>query len=411
MAGRGGARHRLVWTLADQALSSITNFSLVLVAARSQTLAGFGAFAVVVATYEVLLGTTRAATSEVLAVRADDPGDRAPDVASAAGLTLLVGVVGAALLVGAGTLVGDDLGRLLAGLGPLLPGLLLQDLWRHRFFAQGRPHLAAANDAVWFAAQAVGFAALAALGALDGLSVLRCWGVAATVAALVGVGQARLLPRPRGAWSWLRSNRALVPGFVTEFGTQAGAHHLALAGVGAVAGLGAVGVVRTALIPLNVVNVLVVGALAAGVPEAVRLRRRGTPALLRGCAAAAVVLAVTVLGWGLVVATLPPAAVARVVGDGWLVAVGLVAPLALHRAALAAAVPALAALRALRDVRGSTTSRVLVAALALVGTIGGAVGGGGRGAAVGMAATSLVGVVVWWRAALRAPTRLEAMRA
>lgn len=68
-AGAGGRVRRLGWGLGDQALSSITNFALAILVARTVSTADLGAFGLAFTTYTFVLGATRAFCSEPMSVR------------------------------------------------------------------------------------------------------------------------------------------------------------------------------------------------------------------------------------------------------------------------------------------------------------------------------------------------------
>src|SRR5690349_4503630 len=67
-AARGGTAKRISWGVGDQALSSLTNFALLIVAAHELHRREFGALALAVAAYTVALGLTRAMVGEPLLV-------------------------------------------------------------------------------------------------------------------------------------------------------------------------------------------------------------------------------------------------------------------------------------------------------------------------------------------------------
>ena len=56
----GSGVRRLGWGLADQSLSSLTNFALAVLVARQVSTAGLGAFGLAFTTYTITLGATRA---------------------------------------------------------------------------------------------------------------------------------------------------------------------------------------------------------------------------------------------------------------------------------------------------------------------------------------------------------------
>jgi len=145
------AARRAAWGVADQAVSSLTNFAVLVVAARALDLEEFGALALALAAYSVALGVTRALSGEPLTVcysatsveRTASEARGALATAGAAGV--LCGVVFA--LVGA--VLGGSVGTALLVLAVVVPGLVIQDTWRFVFFAMGRARAACVNDTVW----------------------------------------------------------------------------------------------------------------------------------------------------------------------------------------------------------------------------------------------------------------------
>ena len=162
---------RFGWALADQVLSSATNFLLGLLVARTVGPRELGAFSMAYATFTFSLGAVRAIAGELLVVRhsavsADEWRD---GVKRAAGTALMAGiVVGIGCLI-AGVTVGEPFRTVLSIVGISLPFLLVQDVWRFAFFARRRGSAAFLNDLVW---AAVLFAAFAVLRYFD--VVLGC---------------------------------------------------------------------------------------------------------------------------------------------------------------------------------------------------------------------------------------------
>ena len=145
------AGRRLGWGVADQAVSSLTNFAVVIYVARAVGAAQFGAFSLAYVTYGFALNASRGLATDPLLVRfsgVDVPTWRRA-VAGCTGTAAAVGLVtGGCVLVAAALLDGTVKLAFLA-LGLTLPGLLLQDSWRYAFFALGRGSQAALNDLVW----------------------------------------------------------------------------------------------------------------------------------------------------------------------------------------------------------------------------------------------------------------------
>src|SRR5215211_3072938 len=99
--GSRSAATRLGWGVADQAVSSITNFALGIVMARTLGAADFGAFGLVWVTYGVILNLSRGLATDPLTVRYSGPLDdrwRSATGRAASTATVLGLVVGAICL-------------------------------------------------------------------------------------------------------------------------------------------------------------------------------------------------------------------------------------------------------------------------------------------------------------------------
>ena len=219
------ARGRVGWGVADQGLSSLTNFLLGVVVARSVSASEFGAFGLAYSIFVLVIGVSRAATAEPLMVRytaVDRPHLRSA-TSSAMGATLLIGLIGGVGVLAMGLATsGATRGELIA-LGLFLPGLLLQDCWRFAFVAAGRSHLSFLNDLAYLLLMAPALWALHASGADSAAVLVAAWGASGTV---VGVGAAvgeRLSPSLRSAFAWLRTNGDLAYRYVGEFVAVTGA--------------------------------------------------------------------------------------------------------------------------------------------------------------------------------------------
>ena len=97
----GPAARRASWGVADQALSSLTNFGLAVVLARGLSPEGFGAASVTFAVYVLALNGSRSLTSEPLTVRHSHLGraDWGRHAADALGAALLLGSLLAPVLL------------------------------------------------------------------------------------------------------------------------------------------------------------------------------------------------------------------------------------------------------------------------------------------------------------------------
>jgi hypothetical protein len=400
---------RAGWGVADQALSSLTNFALGVVVARAVDPATFGSFTIVFVTYTTALGISRAVTSEPLLVHYSTP----PHVnwhvgtARATGVAVVIGVVLGVGCATAGWIAGRGLTLPLIALGATLPGLLLQDCWRYAFFARGRGFSAFANDLVW--AMVLVPALIVPTGAQhDSITwlAIAAWGGAGTAAALIGIRQSGTVPAPHKTLIWLRQEWALIPRFLGEFAAMGGAGQVTLYFIATLAGLQALGSLRAAQLVFGPMQVIFMGVSAIAIPELVRAQQASTGKLLSTSRLFSLALAATALLCGAVVLTLPSSAGAALLGPTWQHARLLALAVMVAWVASGLIAGAATGLRALAAAKRSLAARLTGSLLAVGGGVTGALMDGARGAAWGLAIAAWIEATVWWRQygrALREP--------
>jgi O-antigen/teichoic acid export membrane protein len=392
-----GTTHRLGWGLADQAVSSLTNFLMVVFVARSLGPREFGIFSLAYATYAFSLNVSRGIATDPLVVRfsgvAHVSWREAARVASGTGAT--VGCVIGAGCALVGLAISGGLGGVLVTLGILLPGLLLQDSWRYAFFAAGEGRKAFLNDLTWGLVLIPLVAVAAHQGGVEWFVV--AWGGASCVAAVLGAVQAGFLPRLSGTPSWMSQQRELGARYFAENLSMSAVTQLRITFLGVLAGLSAVGQVRAAEVLLGPWLAVVMGLSMVAVPEAARALRRSVRALVVFCTALALAQAVGVLLWGLSILFLLPDGVGRqLLGALWEPATSLILPTTLAFAGIGFMNGASAGLRAMAAARRSLRATLCCAVAYLLGGVGGAALGGAAGSAWGVATATGTGAVVWW---------------
>lgn len=387
---------RLGWGLADQILSSLSNFALGVAVATSVAPAAFGAFGVAFAVYLVALGATRAVASEPLMVRFSSPsGEWARGAQAATGLALAVGLPAGVGLVAVGIAVGEPLGAALIPLGIFLPVLLLEDAWRCAFLALRKPHLAFAVDLVW---AVVLFGAMAPVLALRAGSVARfvvLWGCGALAAALAGRVMAGVSPSMRPLGWWIRSQADLGPRFLGEFVARNGTQSFTLFAVAAFGGLAEAAAIRGGHLLLGPANIVNMGLTSASVPEAVGWSKHSQDRLARRSFFLSVAIAGSTLLWGGALLLVPEATGKALLGDSWAGSRQMVVPLTLALAAAGFQTGPTVGMRAMAAARESLLARVITAGMALFLGVGGATVGAAA-AAWGLAAGLWLGAAVWW---------------
>ncbi|MEU7403219.1 hypothetical protein, partial [Streptomyces sp. NPDC044948] len=315
--GTRGIVGRLSWGLADQAASSLSNFVVGIYVARSLGLTAFGAFSLAWVTYGVVLNVSRGLATDPLVVRFSGVPEASwrGAVARSSGTALVVGAVIGAVCLAAGLGVGGDVGPAFAGLGVMLPGLLLQDAWRYAFFAAGDGRKAFVNDVVWGVALVPAMVVAAQVGSVA--AFILAWGSSAAVAAVYGCVQSRIRPRPAEAREWLRDHRDLGTRYLVENVGLSGASQLRAYGLGAIVGVGAVGEVRGAELLLGPFLAVLMGLSLVTVPEAARVLRQAPERLGRFCLLLGGGQTVAALLWGAALLLMPDRLGELVLGDVW----------------------------------------------------------------------------------------------
>lgn len=403
-----GPLRRLSWGLGDQAVSSLTNFAVGMFVARSLGATDFGIFSLAWVTYGVALNISRGLATDPLVVRfsgVDTPSWRGA-VSRSGGTAVAVGLVTGLCCVLGGIGLGGHLASAFVALGIVMPGLLLQDAWRYSFFAHGQGGRAFANDMVW--AVALVPALLLADRHPSVLGFVLAWGLAGGLAAVFGAVQARIVPSVRATLVWLREQRDLGGRYLVENVTLGGSTQLWMYGLGAIAGLAAVGAVRGAQLLLGPFLALLMGLSLVAVPEAARVLRRSAHRLPLFCMLLGGIQLVAALVWGLGILFLLPDAVGTLVlGSVWGPALAVVLPATVSTMCAGFATGAASGLRALGAARRSLRAQLLVSATMVVGGLAGAALDGARGSYWGVALASIFRIAVWWwqlRAAMRERT-------
>jgi hypothetical protein len=388
------------WELADVALWHLLTLAVGLWVARSVGVRELGAFSIAVAGYLLVLAASRALVTDALASwhGRGDAGVWRGAVAAATGTAVVVGAVAGAGGVLASLPLSGSTGAALLGLGLGLPGLLLQDSWRSAFVAAGRGAQAVANDLLWALALLAAMAVAAVSGHTSVGWIILAWGGSATLAAVAGAFQARLVPQVTWAADWLRTHREVAArSFTDSLGLGAGGQ-LRLLGLAAVAGLAAAGALRAAELLLVPPTAAIVALITVLAPAAAgELSRRSPRRVGRLCLQLGGLAAAAAAAWGVVVLALPDTAGVWLLGSAWLPASRLLAPLTLAAAGFGFGAGARVGRWALEA--GAPGRRGQLAGLAyLVLALGGAVLGGAAGAAWGSAAGTLAGAAIgWWQ--------------
>ena len=398
---------RLSWGIADQAVSSLTNFAVNIYIARYLGAVQYGAFSLAYVTYGFALQASRGLATDPLLVRfsgTDVPTWRR-NVAKCTGTAAAVGVAtGACVLVAAALLSGPTRMAFLA-LGLTLPGLLLQDSWRFAFFALGRGSQAFLNDVAWAVVLIPALVLLRATGHASVFWFVFAWGAAAAVGAAIGPLQARVVPRLSGVWRWLKQQRDLGPRYLVEGTANSAASQVRNYGIGLILGLAAVGYVQAASTLMGPFQVVLYGMGLVALPEAARILRNTPRHMKLFCGLLTVGLCLAALAWGVaLLIALPRGLGDWLLGPIWRPTYPLVLPTTLFMMGGCASAGAGTYLHALGNARRSLRAAVLMSIFYVVCSLAGAFTGGAVGTMRGAALGAWIGAFLFWwqlRAALR----------
>ena len=401
------AGRRLSWGVADQAVSSLTNFAVSIYIARTLGAVQYGAFSLAYVTYGFALNASRGLATDPLLVRfsgTDVPTWRRA-VVTCTGTAVIAGLATGSIVLVAAALLNGAASLAFFALGLTLPGLLLQDSWRFAFFALGRGSQAFINDVIWGATLLPALLFLQAAGYANVFWFVFAWGATATLAAAVGPFQARVVPRLSGAWEWLLQQRDLGARYLAEGTANSAANQLRNYGVGLILGLAALGYLQAAGTLMGPFQVILYGMGLVALPEAARILRRSPRHMALFCGLFSAGLTLMALAWGVTLLVALPRGLGQwLLGPLWRPTYPLVLPTTLFIMGGCASGGAGMWLHALAASRRSLRAAVFTSVAYVLCTFIGAAAGGTLGSIRGAALGTWIGAVgYWWqlRQALR----------
>jgi O-antigen/teichoic acid export membrane protein len=409
--------HRFSWGLADQAMSSLSNAAVSLYIARQLGATQFGAFSVAYVTYSFVLNASRGLATDPLLVRyshVEHPVWRRA-VQTCTTTATLVGLVMGIVCLAIGIVASGTTRLSFIALGVSLPGLTLQDSWRYSFFALGKGSKAFVNDTIWTVTLVAGLLTLRAVHHQTVFWFVLVWGATANLAAVIGMLQARLVPRWDGAAEWLSKTRDLGVRYLVENTSTSSSNQIRLYAVGFIIGLSAVGYIQEGTLMMGPFAVIFMGVSLVTVPEAARSLRKSTRQLWRYCILVGIALTAAALAWGVVLeVALPRGLGALLLHQGkWEAAYSIVPWMVLSMMGATAVAGAQAGLRALGAAKRSMRVNLISTATYVFLGVAGAVVHGTFGSVEGTALATWIAAVLYWRqlrvglrehsASLRAP--------
>lgn len=382
------AQRRAAWSLADQVLSSGTNFLMLFLVVRTASITEVGAFGLAYTTFFFILAAVRGIAVEPLVVRYVNSS---PDVwragaASASGLSLLLGSLIGSLLVLAGVALDGPVWEALAAMGAILPGLLVQDAWRLAFFCAARPQHAFWNDFAFLVIQTTGYLALFLANMATLVALILVWGAAASAAALMGNCQAQARPRPSAARQWFTNHRDIGPAFAGDALANRGSEQAAMAIISVAAGLaplGALTAARSLFAPLTTVQS---GINSFALPDAARLHHAGEiREIKRRSWQLGTLMAMAMIILGGLLSLVPSRWGVAILGQNWSSAVSLLPSMTAFSAVNAFSYGIWIGLKAVQAAKAVMYTRLAWGLIMVIGAGIGAYYGGASGATWAMA--------------------------
>jgi O-antigen/teichoic acid export membrane protein len=391
---------RLSWGIADQVVSSLTNFAVGIYVVHTLGAVQFGAFSLAYVTYGFALNASRGLSTDPLMVRfsGTDLLTWQQATRKCTGTAILVGLVSGACVLGAAAVLRSTTAAAgFLALGLTLPGLMLQDSWRYSFFALGRGGHSFLNDTVWALILLPALVILRASGHADVFWFTFAWGASGAVAGAVGPLQARVLPSLVEAWRWMSDHRDLGIRYMLEGVSGNAVNQVRGYGVAVILDLAAVGYIQASLTLMGPMTILFLGMGLVTIPEAARAMRRSPRHLPIFCMLVSAGLTLASLGWGVVLLVVVPKGLgAWLLGHIWQQTYPLVWPMIFFVMGQAVSAGAGVGLHALGAAKRSLRLMLLTSASSSAFALTGALTGGTIGTAIGMATGVWVGAVLYW---------------
>lgn len=407
---RNSLSSRASWGIADQVISSASNFLAQIIAVRVLSIADFGYFTVATSAWIIALGLNRAVAVEPLLIVLppdQDEDQRKLSWGQALGATLWIGVA-VAVVLAAASIPPFSRSVPLLPLAMLMGALLVQDTVRLGLIAEGRARAAAVIDSVWLLPLFLAMFVRTDSPLLSSPTrMLLLWGGSGALSAAAGLTLVRSRPVMH-VWRWFRVHWHLIRAYVPEFLVLSGTSHAAYVAVAVLASPADLGQVRAAQVLVSPLTVIVTATAVIGVTEVRRFKTSANAVELPGDRPIAMRISfatclVTSLYCGALFA-LPETVGRQLLGSNWAAGKQLLPQVSIAVIAAGAALGAGVVLRsnaaAGRILRARTVTGLVTAGLTVVG----AIVAQGAGAAWGLASGGMIGLLAMWHE-LRGHTR------
>lgn len=395
----GGIRARAAWSLADQGVSSIGNFLLIILVARRATTSELGTFGLAFTTWALAMGASRSLATEPLIVRFTGHSHTAAHSASrsAMGASLVLAGLGSLVLLAATPFLASGARSIFLVLGLTLPFLLLQDAARYAAVVQSKTWIAFLNDSLWSVLAIGGLIALTITDTGSVTVMFGVWAVTSLAGAALSCSLLKNVPDLGRSVKWIVTNWNLGRPFLLQFLVETGALSIVMFVIAGVAGLAAVAALRVASTIFGPVTSLFRGVQLFLVPEMARLAHHGaTRRFVRMVFLGAAVLSSITLSWLAVSLWLPYRFGVLLFGESWQAGRDILIPFGIYMLASALIVAPYSALRALGLASAGLRVALVQLPVFILGPLIGAYYDGARGAAIGLAIAGTTSAILWW---------------
>jgi O-antigen/teichoic acid export membrane protein len=385
--------------VADQVLSSGTQFLLIVLVARRADPTTFGAVSVALLIHGFLLGIVRAAIAEVVLLRCQArPSESRREARVGLFLTMAAGGIAGIGLLCVGLAVGGEVGGYLELVALAAPAVYAQDVLRYVAYGTGRIGLALAVDGIWMVLQVLVSLVLIGAGQATPSLLILAWIAGAVAGASAGALFLRVSPRPVALGRWWAQERARAGGFVTDFLVANGLMQGSFILLSVLLPLDEFAGLRAAFLCLSPLANLLAGVRTLTLAQLAGLRARPARARWR---AIQVALALAWVGaiYAIGLVLLPDRWGSELFGETWDEAVGLVGLLAVGELIRLGSFAAIDLIKVLGSPMDLVRTRVVTSAGVVTGLLVGAMAAGPYGAVVGTVVGNVLVTTVWWRRA------------
>jgi O-antigen/teichoic acid export membrane protein len=394
---RPSFREKAVWTVLDQAASSLGTFALSVVVARNSDLAEFGAFALVMTLYALTNTAVRALICTPFLMEATGEDDQRGLAAGALGAAAVLAVPLCGGLLLAAVWLAEPTRFFVLALAIGTPLLLLQDIYRFVLRQRDDLRSVALNDTLWTGCQ-LALAAIVLAVVETGVSYwcFAGWLGGVGIAVAHGMWRTGVLPSLPAARRFFGRTKGLGVPMVVEAFALAGSASVAQFAILAVGGLEVLAPLKGAAVVLGPVNIINGGLIFLVTPIVLKMSLAHRRRILVRCGYFAVTVAGLALAAAAILLLVPDEVGELILGQTWAVAGVAILPTALAFAAFAAQTAAMLAFRAYKVTLHTMTVQVVMFPLPAACGVVGFFLGGAEGAAWGLFASAAATAVVLW---------------